>query len=121
MPSRRFNQGRHSGASIMQKINLLDAVHQQFTALLGNTRAEFDIQYNATCDRWYMEISVDDDCVGSFKIVDDSLLMRHCATSDFGDFVAVGTDLGRNGFTSGNLCLFYVTPAEAEILEANGY
>ena len=104
----------------MRKITVLDHPHQQFTVLLGGIRAELDLHYNALCDRWYMNVSVDDSCVGTFKIVNDSLLMSSCAPADFGDFIAAGDNLGRDGFNTGELCLYYLTPQEAGLAEMGG-
>lgn len=110
----------------MQVIPIASAESQTFTPLLDNVRAEFLISYNAICDRWYLELSVDDICVGPFKMIDRSLLIGGCGPAEFGDLIIIPRDpavidLGIDGFSSGAMALIYVTPAEADILRANGY
>lgn len=110
----------------MQELTILDFPHQSFWARLAGVRAEFDLQYNQLCDRWFLQVSLNDVCMGSFKIVNDSRLMRACAPEGFGDLIAVSTtagvpNLGRNAFTAGQIKLYHADPQETFLLGYNGY
>ena len=80
----------------MQEITIANVPWQQFTALLDGVRAEFEVQYNELMDRWHIKLSVDDICVGSFKIINYALLVRGCRPDRFGNLIA---------------CLLYTSPS----------
>ncbi|MGB0908666.1 MAG: phage baseplate plug family protein [Maricaulaceae bacterium] len=114
----------------MQELTILDFPHQSFSARLAGLRAEFDLHYNQLCDRWYLQVSLNDNCIGVFKVINDSRLMRECAPDSFGDIVAFSTFtpsstqgpiLGRNAFTGGYLKLYHADPQDTFLLGYNGY
>lgn len=110
----------------MQELTILDLPHQTFSVRLGGFRTDFDLHYNQLCDRWFLQVSLEDVCLGSFKIINDSRLMRACAPDFFGDFIALSSvtatpGLGRHAFRNGHLKLYYATPQESFLLGYNGY